>query len=102
MSEAAAPRRSARNAGKPATGSSPITKQPAAAATKRKATTNGDADAEDKKDEKKSKPTPSAAATKAASAGALKVGDKLPDLKLKTQDGKELDIGSLKKVVIFS
>ena len=93
MSEA--PRRSARNAGKPAPAA------PAAApAAKRKSA--GDAGAA----EKKAKPTPATAAAakpaKASPDGALKVGDKLPSFKLKLQDGKDIDTASLKKVVIFS
>ncbi|PWN47829.1 AhpC-TSA-domain-containing protein, partial [Violaceomyces palustris] len=34
--------------------------------------------------------------------GQLKVGDKLPTLTLKDQDGNEVQVASLKKVVIFS
>ncbi|CBQ69809.1 conserved hypothetical protein [Sporisorium reilianum SRZ2] len=86
-----APRRSARNVGKPA----PAPAAPAAAPAKRKSTTEAGAD---KGGEKKAKP----AAAKPAAAGQLQVGDKLPSLKLKLQDGSELDTGSLKNAMLFS
>lgn len=86
-----APRRSARNAGKPA----PSAPAPAPAAAKRKSTTAPSTAAAA---EKKSKPAPA----KPAAAGQLSIGDKLPSLKLKLQDGKEIDTASLKNAVLFS
>ncbi|GAC98448.1 potential nuclear thioredoxin peroxidase [Pseudozyma hubeiensis SY62] len=91
MAEETAPRRSARTAGKPA----PSAPAPTPA-VKRKAPSNEPA----KSGEKKSKPAPT---TKGASAGGqIKVGDSLPSFKLKLQDGKEIDTGSLKNAVLFS
>ena len=84
--ETAAPRRSARNAGKPA----PAPAAAPAAATKRKSTADAGS-------EKKAKP-----AAAAPSAGQLKVGDKMPSFKLKLQDGSEFDTGTLKNAVLFS
>lgn len=85
MSEA--PRRSARNAGKPAAAAAAAPK-PAAkpAATKRKADT--DADGEKK--------------PKAKSPGVLKVGDPLPALTLKTDEGKDISTADLSDAVIFT
>ncbi|TKY90326.1 hypothetical protein EX895_000324 [Sporisorium graminicola] len=91
--DTAAPRRSARNAGKPAPA---LAATKSAAPVKRKSTEAG----AEKGGEKKVKPAP--AATKPTAAGQLNVGDKLPSFKLKLQDGSELDTGSLKNAVLFS
>ncbi|EST08712.1 Alkyl hydroperoxide reductase subunit C/ Thiol specific antioxidant [Kalmanozyma brasiliensis GHG001] len=85
-----APRRSARNAGKPA----PSAPAPAPAAAKRKSAGAPSGAAA----EKKAKP----AASKPAAVGQLKVGDALPSFKLKLQDGKEIDTATLKNAVLFS
>ncbi|CDR98986.1 related to DOT5-nuclear thiol peroxidase [Sporisorium scitamineum] len=99
--ESTAPRRSARNAGKPAP--PPAAAAATSAPVKRKSTEA----AAEKGGEKKAKPaTPAAAAatttTKPTAAGQLKVGDKLPSYKLKLQDGSELDTANLKNAVLFS
>lgn len=78
------PRRSARNAGKPAP--SAPTPAPTKAPVKRKSTaSDGDA--------KKVKPSP---------AGTLNIGDKLPSLTLKTQAGTEIETDQLKSAILFS
>lgn len=86
-----APRRSARNAGKAAPAPTPAAPAKKAAPVKRKS--EADSKSDEKKVEKKAKPT---------AEGQLKVGDKLPSFKLKLQDGKEVDTGDLKRVVLFS
>lgn len=107
MSEAAAPRRSARNASKPAPAPAAPAAPKKAATTKRKSTTEADAETENNgaaAEESDAKPTKPAKAAKAAAepkAGQLKVGDKLPGFKLKLEDGEEIDTADLKNAVLF-
>ncbi|PWY97799.1 AhpC-TSA-domain-containing protein [Testicularia cyperi] len=103
--EEVAPRRSARNAGKPASAPAPVTKAPTKAAPKRKSEPEPEPEAEAKPasgDAKKAK-----AATEPSSggggAGQLKVGDSIPSgLTLKTESNDSVDISSLRKAVLFS
>ncbi|KAJ1018140.1 hypothetical protein NDA16_005006 [Ustilago loliicola] len=85
MTETAS-RRSARNAGKPAPAPAAAS---ASAPAKRKSTDTAASAAV----EKKSKPAPT---------GALKIGDSLPSLALKLQDGSSISTSSLKSSVIFT
>lgn len=106
MSEVGAPRRSARKAAKPVASPASASASASAPALTKTATLKrksgvADADGVAKADGKKSKPSDSSKAA-AAAGGVLKVGDKLPSLKLKLQDGREIDTADLKKVVIFS
>ncbi|GAC77376.1 casein kinase II, beta subunit [Moesziomyces antarcticus T-34] len=84
MSEA--PRRSARNAGKPAAPAAAPKPAAKPAVAKRKADT--DADGEKK--------------PKAKASGVLKVGDPLPALTLKTDEGKDISTADLSDAVIFT
>lgn len=99
-----APRRvSSRIASRPAApDAAPAGASKAKAAPKRKA-------ADDKKEAepKKSKAAAAAAPAKAGkksdvAKAQLKVGDALPSLTLKNQDGEDLDVATLRNAVIFT